>query len=193
AARPRRARWATCTTAPAWRSRPTTRPRSPSRAQEARPPPARAAVSAPTTPTTTSTASSTTAARPWEPRRSARSARTTPTAMGTGVDYTFNWFYVDAKDIGYQHSCKCPQRAMGVDPYLPVWGTGEWDWQGFIPFSAQPNDLNPPAGFLTSWNNKQAPGFKANDRQFSYGPVFRNQMLAKRIQAAIGTGPIDRA
>src|SRR5439155_4105969 len=114
-------------------------------------------------------------------------------AMGTGVDYTFNWFYVDAKDIGYQHSCKCPQRAMGLDPYLPVWGTGEWDWQGFIPFSAQPNDLNPPAGFLTSWNNKQAPGFKANDRQFSYGPVFRNQMLVTRIQSAIAAGPIDRA
>ncbi len=114
-------------------------------------------------------------------------------AMGTGVDYTFNWFYIDAKDIGYQHSCKCPQRAQGVDPYLPVWGTGQWDWQGFIPFSAQPNDLNPPAGFLTSWNNKQAPQFKANDRQFSYGPVFRNLMLVKRIQSAIAAGPIDRA
>jgi acyl-homoserine lactone acylase PvdQ len=114
-------------------------------------------------------------------------------AMGTGVDYTFNWFYIDAKDIGYQHSCKCPQRAQGVDPYLPVWGTGQWDWQGFIPFSAQPNDLNPPAGFLTSWNNKQAPGFKANDREFSYGPVFRNLMLVKRIQGAIAAGPIDRS
>src|SRR5438094_290196 len=114
-------------------------------------------------------------------------------AMGTGVDYTFNWFYVDAKDIGYQHSCKCPQRAPGVDPYLPVWGTGEWDWQGFIPLSAQPNDLNPPAGFLTSWNNKQAPQFRSNDRQFSYGPVFRSQMLDVRIRAAITAGPIDRA
>ena len=114
-------------------------------------------------------------------------------AMGTGVDYTFNWFYIDAKDIGYQHSCRCPQRAQGVDPYLPVWGTGQWDWQGFIPFSAQPNDLNPPAGFLTSWNNKQAPQFKSNDRQFSYGPVFRNQMLVTRIQSAIAAGPIDRA
>ena len=114
-------------------------------------------------------------------------------AMGTGVDYTFNWFYVDGKDIGYQHSCKCPQRAPGVDPYLPVWGTGEWDWQGFIPLSAQPNDLNPPAGFLTSWNNKQAPQFRSNDRQFSYGPVFRSQMLDVRIRAAITAGPIDRA
>ena len=42
--------------------------------------------------------------------------------MGDGVDYTFNWFYIDAHDIGYQHSCKCPQRAQGVDPYLPTLG-----------------------------------------------------------------------
>jgi acyl-homoserine lactone acylase PvdQ len=114
-------------------------------------------------------------------------------AMGNGVDYTFNWFYVDAKDVGYQHSCKCPQRAQGVDPYLPAWGTGPWDWQGFIPLAAQPSDLNPPAGFITSWNNKQAPQFRANDRQFAYGPVFRSQMLDVRIRAAIAAGPIDRA
>src|SRR2546425_6958 len=90
-------------------------------------------------------------------------------AMGTGVDYTFNWFYVDAKDIGYQHSCRCPQRAQGVDPYMPVWGTGQWDWQGFIPFSAQPFAQNPSEVFITSWNNKQAPEFKSNDRQVAYG------------------------
>jgi len=114
-------------------------------------------------------------------------------AMGEGVDYTFNWFYIDDADIGYQHSCKCPQRAQGVDPYLPTWGTGEWDWQGFIGLAQQPNELNPTEGFLTSWNNKQAPQFKSNDRQFAYGPVFRNQMLSKRIQAAIATKNIDRA
>ena len=113
-------------------------------------------------------------------------------AMGNGVHYTFNWFYVDDTDIGYQHSCRCPQRAQGVDPYLPVWGTGEWDWQGFIPFEAQPWELNPEQGYLTSWNNKQAPGFKANDGQFSYGPVYRSEMLDVRIEAAIRNGKIDR-
>ncbi len=98
-------------------------------------------------------------------------------AMGGGVDYTFNWFYVDAANIGYQHSCKCPQRASGVDPYLPAWGDGRFDWQGFIPLSAQPSALDPPEGYITSWNNKQAPGFSANDANFFYGPVYRSQML----------------
>ncbi|HJQ84215.1 MAG TPA: penicillin acylase family protein [Candidatus Binatia bacterium] len=114
-------------------------------------------------------------------------------AMGGGVDYTFNWFFVNATDIGYQHSCKCPQRAAGVDPVLPAWGTGPWDWQGFIPLASQPFAQNPPAGYLSSWNNKQAPGFTASDREFGYGPVFRSQMLDVRIEAAIGAGPIDRA
>jgi acyl-homoserine lactone acylase PvdQ len=114
------------------------------------------------------------------------------TAMGEGVDYTFNWFYIDAKDIGYQHSCKCPQRAQGVDPYLPAWGTGQWDWQGFIPLAAQPAALNPPAGYLSSWNNKQAPQFASNDREFSYGPVYRVQLLNLRLQAAIAAGHVDR-
>jgi hypothetical protein len=114
------------------------------------------------------------------------------TAMGAGVDYTFNWFFIDGRDIGYQHSCKCPQRAAGVDPYLPAWGDGRFDWQGFIPPSAQPWDLNPPQGYLTSWNNKQAPGFRANDRNYSYGPTYRSQMLDVRLEAAIAGGGLGR-
>ena len=113
--------------------------------------------------------------------------------MGTGIDYSFNWFYIDSANIGYQHSCKCPQRAQGVDPYMPTWGTGQWDWQGFIPLASQPTAFNPPQGYLSSWNNKPAPGFSADDRSFSEGPVQRVQMLNTRIQAAIIAGPLDRA
>ncbi len=114
-------------------------------------------------------------------------------AMGAGSDYTFNWLYVDATNIGYQHSCKCPQRATGVDPYLPAWGNGSWDWQGYIPLGDQPFSLNPAQGYLASWNNKQAPEFMANDRNFGYGPVYRSQRLESRIQDAIAGGNIDRA
>jgi acyl-homoserine lactone acylase PvdQ len=103
-------------------------------------------------------------------------------AMGAGVDYTFNWFYVDGAHIGYQHSCRCPQRAPGADPYLPAWGDGRFDWQGFVPLAAQPSALDPTEGFLTSWNNKQAPGFRANDRNFVYGPVYRSLMLDRRVE-----------
>jgi acyl-homoserine lactone acylase PvdQ len=113
--------------------------------------------------------------------------------MGSGVDYTFNWFYIDSDDIGYQHSCRCPQRAPGVDPYLPAWGDGRYDWRGFIPLDAQPHDINPAEGYITSWNNKQAPEFKSSDREFAFGPSHRSQLLDARATAAIAGGKVDRA
>ncbi|HYC56377.1 MAG TPA: penicillin acylase family protein [Candidatus Binatia bacterium] len=109
-------------------------------------------------------------------------------AMGDQVDYTFNWFYIDARDIGYQHSCLCPKRAQGVDPYLPAWGDGRFDWSGFLTLPEQPWTLNPPEGYLTSWNNKQAPGFRANDRNFSYGPTYRSRMFDVRVEPLVAAG-----
>ncbi|HET9444074.1 MAG TPA: penicillin acylase family protein, partial [Acidimicrobiales bacterium] len=110
-----------------------------------------------------------------------------------GIDYTFNWFYVDDADIGYQHSCKCPQRAAGIDPDLPAWGTGAWDWQGFVARSSQPWALNPAKGYLTSWNNRPAPRFRAADDTFNWGPVHRSSMLDRRVEAALAAGPVTRA
>ncbi len=110
-----------------------------------------------------------------------------------GIDYTFNWFYVDAHNIGYQQSCRCPQRASGIDPNLPAWATGPWDWRGFIAPDTNPSDLNPARGYITSWNNKEAPAWSAADDQFSFGPVYRSQLLDRRIEAAIAAGPLDRA
>jgi hypothetical protein len=77
---------------------------------------------------------------------------------------------------------------------MPVWGTGQYDWQGFIPFAAEPWDLNPSKGYLTSWNNKQAPGWMAADNNFSYGPVYRSQMLDKQVQMKFAQGSkLDRS
>jgi acyl-homoserine lactone acylase PvdQ len=114
-------------------------------------------------------------------------------AMGTGVDYTFNWFYIDDTDIGYQNSCRCPQRAQGVDPTMPTLGDGSFDWQGFIPHSALPWDINPDKGYMTSWNNKQAPGLMANDANDSYGPTYRSDLLDYQIAKKFAEGPVDRA
>ena len=109
------------------------------------------------------------------------------TAAGAHIGFTFNWFYVDGVTIGYQHSCKCPLRAHGVDPDLPTLGTGKWDWTGFLAPSRQPSDVNPSRGYITSWNNKQAPGFRASDAQFSYGPVYRVQLLNQGVEQAFKT------
>jgi len=109
-------------------------------------------------------------------------------ATGAGIDFTFNWLYVDGAHIGYQHSCKCPLRAKGVDPALPTWGTGRWDWHGDLAPDAEPYQLDPARGLLVSWNNREAPGFRASDAQFSFGPVNRVQLLESRVQTAVGRG-----
>jgi acyl-homoserine lactone acylase PvdQ len=109
-----------------------------------------------------------------------------------GINFAFNWGYVDADHIAYQLSGAYPQRAAGTSPDFPVLGTGEYDWQGFdadrnlmstVPLDKRPNAVDPP--YLVSWNNKQAPGWAAADDKFSYGPVFRSQMIENRVRDAV--------
>ncbi len=110
---------------------------------------------------------------------------------------TFNWFYVDASNIAYFNSGLLPIRAAGIHPDLPQWGTGEFDWQqtgtgrinpafsfdNFLPLENHPREANPPAGYFANWNNAQAPGFYANDAQTGYGPVYRSELLSRRLDA----------
>ncbi len=105
--------------------------------------------------------------------------------------FTFNWFYLDGKDIAYQLGGLHPLRTRHIDPDLPVWGTGKWDWRGSLSFADTPKDINPKRGWMTSWNNKQAPGFRANDANFSYGPVQRVQMLDDGIRRYKKRGKIS--
>jgi acyl-homoserine lactone acylase PvdQ len=111
------------------------------------------------------------------------------------IDYTFNWFYIDNRDIAYYVSGLDPVRPSDVDPNLPTWGTGQTEWKGFLPASRHVHEINPPQGFFDSWNNKPAPGFSAADDQYGYGPVYRVQMLTGQIkhQFAIHHGKITRA
>jgi acyl-homoserine lactone acylase PvdQ len=116
-------------------------------------------------------------------------------ASAANVQYTFNWFYVDNRDIAYYVSGLDPIRRPGVDPNFPTWGTGVAEWQGFLSANAHPHEINPPGGFFTSWNNKPAPGFSAADDQYGYGPVYRSQSLNEQInrQLTLHNGRISRA
>ena len=111
------------------------------------------------------------------------------------IGFTFNWLYADDKDIGYFNSGDNPQRAAGVSFAAPNWGTGEWDWKNFnasnqtasyTPFAEHPQAIN--QSYLTSWNNKQAPGFAAADGNWSYGPLYRSQMLDLQIDRRLAGG-----
>jgi acyl-homoserine lactone acylase PvdQ len=109
-----------------------------------------------------------------------------------GINFAFNWSYVDTDDIGYQLSGWYPKRAKRTSPDMPVFGTGQYDWQGFNPdlqtanyvsLNARPHVKNPD--YLVSWNNKQAPGWAAADDNFSYGPDHRQAMLVRMVRRAL--------
>jgi acyl-homoserine lactone acylase PvdQ len=109
-----------------------------------------------------------------------------------GINFLFNWGYIDSDHIAYQMSGWMPQRAKRTSPDFPVLGTGAFDWQGFdpdlhtsrtVPLDRRPHVVD--QRYLVSWNNKQAPGWAAADDKFSYGPIFRSQMIERRVQGAI--------
>jgi acyl-homoserine lactone acylase PvdQ len=109
------------------------------------------------------------------------------------VNQSFNWLYVDERDVAYFHSGDYPVRAAGVDPDLPSWGTGEWEWEGLLPAERHPFDVNPSRGWIASWNNKPARSWRAADANFSFGPVYRVLALSTRLARAVSGGLVDPA
>ena len=117
-------------------------------------------------------------------------------AAAAAVDTTFNWFYVDAHDTAYFTSGKLPLRNPAADPDLLNWATGEWDWQGYLPASQHAQAINPPRGWMTSWNNRPAPHWGSADSNWDYGSLYRNQLLDRELQKRlVSTGgkvaPVD--
>ena len=90
--------------------------------------------------------------------------------------------------FGYAMGGRIPRRGDGrLPPTLPVPGwTGEWDWDGYLPFTEyHPVVLNPPEGFVVTANNRQAAGGTAALITSRWEPPFR----AARIIEMIRTDP----
>jgi acyl-homoserine lactone acylase PvdQ len=126
------------------------------------------------------------------------------------IQYTFNWFFINHQHIAYFNSGINPVRSSLAHPDLPTPGAKKYEWRGYVPpsqgmlsgapidqtnvsprtnFSEQePCDAHPQVvdqPYVTSWNNKQAPGMRAADDNYAYGPVFRSGMLDDRLQKRI--------
>ncbi len=69
-----------------------------------------------------------------------------------------NIVYADTDgNIGLYAPARVPIRKKG-DGLVPVPGwTGEYDWNGFVPFEALPHVYNPPSGQVVTANNKIVP------------------------------------
>ncbi len=115
----------------------------------------------------------------------------------SNVQYTFNWFYTDDKHIAYFNSGLNPVRAAGTDPLFPTWA--KYPWRGYHGAAAMtpasltetqtPQKAHPQAidqAFLTSWNNKQAPGYNDAATGQQYSSVFRSQLLDNNVNHYLG-------
>jgi acyl-homoserine lactone acylase PvdQ len=115
-----------------------------------------------------------------------------------GSPFSLNWFYADKRDIAWTLSGRYPKRATvkraGQASALPAWGTGRWDWRGAISATKFPQVVNPKRGYIANWNNKPAPGWRAADDDFYYGPVHRVQLYNKRLRRVLaGARKLDEA
>lgn len=104
------------------------------------------------------------------------------------VPFTLNWVYVDSSDIAYAHTGRYPVRAPGTNAELPVWGTGEWEWAGTLEWWQQPHEIDPAKGFISSWNNKVAPGWQSPG--WGQSVYQRVELIDRRLERLLSrTGP----
>ncbi|MDW8105865.1 MAG: penicillin acylase family protein [Armatimonadota bacterium] len=99
------------------------------------------------------------------------------------IPASFNAFCLTRTgDIAYFYCGRVPIRPEGVDPRLPLLGTGEYDWKGLMPFSQMPRVVNPKQGYIANWNNKPAVWWENTDTPV-WGMIFRVYRLNDLIRS----------
>ncbi|WP_327136100.1 penicillin acylase family protein (plasmid) [Streptomyces sp. NBC_01343] len=96
-----------------------------------------------------------------------------------------NLVYADRQGhIGYQAPGRIPVRGKGEGRWpVPGW-TGEYDWQGFVPFDALPRSFDPASGYIVTANNAAAgPQYPYNLTR-NWGDGYRSERIAQLIEKA---------
>ncbi len=98
-----------------------------------------------------------------------------------------NLLYADVEgNIGYQTPGWIPIRSAGHNPAVPVAGwTGEFEWQGFIPFDELPQAINPPEGYIVTANNAVI----GSDYPYPISQVWAYGFRARRIVELLQNAP----
>ena len=97
-----------------------------------------------------------------------------------------NIAYADVEgNIGHWCTGATPVRAQGKgDVPVPGW-TGEYEWQGEVPFEEMPHALNPQQGYVVTCNNRLLPADSPN----FLGEVWMNGYRARRASDVIESKP----
>ena len=115
-------------------------------------------------------------ARTWEEFRDACSYNRMPSE---------NMVWVDRKgNIGWQAAGIAPLRSWSG--LLPVPGDGRFEWEGYLPITALPSEVNPARGYVATANHYLFPNDYAYDaaRHWTWADPYR----ARRIEEVLGSG-----
>lgn len=91
--------------------------------------------------------------------------------------------------IGFIAAGRIPVRKNG-EGWLPVPGwTGEYDWQGYVPFDELPQETNPASGHFVSANNKIVPDSYPHFISRDWDLPFRAERIEEMLAATPRQSP----
>ena len=103
-------------------------------------------------------------------------------SAATKTPQTFNSFYANKTESAFYTAGLIPKRAKGVNPTLPIDGSGKFEWKGFLKPSQHPQVIDPASGEIVNWNNKPARNFPAGDDRFGdEGGIQRQTLLTSEL------------
>jgi penicillin amidase len=89
-----------------------------------------------------------------------------------------NVLYADVDgNIGFVSAGRIPNRPEGGGKLPSEGWSGAHDWQGFLPFEAQPQAFNPPSGLLVNANNRPVPADWPHPISGTWKPGFRAERI----------------
>lgn len=103
-----------------------------------------------------------------------------------------NYVYADtAGNIGYHAVGKLPVR-KGYAGDVPVDGaSGDFEWQGVIPFDQLPSAYNPPGGVIVTANQNPFPADFPYPVNGNFAPYFRSSRIRELLAAKKGWRAAD--
>lgn len=103
-----------------------------------------------------------------------------------------NFVYADVDgNIGYHATGRCPIR-HGYAGDVPVDGSsGQYEWDGFIPFEELPTFYNPPGGLIVTANQNPFPKDYKYEVAGEFAPEYRSNQIRALLSARGGLKPED--
>lgn len=98
---------------------------------------------------------------------------------------SLNFLYADVDgNIGYQAAGMIPIRPATHQGLVPMPGaSGQYEWQGNIPFDQLPTSFNPPSGFIANANSKVSADDDPHQLSYEWGDPYRIRRITEQLAA----------